>query len=64
MTKTEINYFIEEMGLIGDLWTEEQVENVYGNRSLEEALNERKAAVDMHLNNIFTVYSAFGKNND
>lgn len=33
MTKTEINTFIETMEEIGDIWTPEQVEDVYGDKS-------------------------------
>ena len=45
MNKKEIETFIEEMEMIGDEWTPEQVEDVYGNSSLEEALADRKSAV-------------------
>ena len=31
---------------IGDIWTEEQVKEVYGNKSLEEALVDRKVSVE------------------
>lgn len=44
MKKKEIEMFIEEMESIGDVWTPEQVEDVYGNYSLSEALADRKAA--------------------
>ena len=44
MTKAEIATFIETMEEFGDNWTEEQVEDVYGNRTLEEALADRKSA--------------------
>ena len=50
MKKKDINTFIEEMEAIGDEWTPEQVENVYGNSTLEEALADRKAAVGIFLN--------------
>ena len=43
MTKAEINEFIETMGEIGDEWTPEEVERVYGNKSLQDALGDRKA---------------------
>lgn len=43
MNKREINDFIEEMEAIGDEWTPEQVEDVYGNTSLEDALISRKS---------------------
>lgn len=57
MKEKEINYFIEEMEAIGDEWTEEQVQDVYGQVSLEEALEDRKSSVDMHLNNLIKVFS-------
>ena len=50
MNKTEINTFIEEMEAIGDVWTPEQVEDVYGDSTLEEALADRKSALDNFLN--------------
>jgi len=46
MNKTEINTFIEEMEAIGDEWTPEQVEDVYGDSTLEEALSDRKSALN------------------
>lgn len=46
MTKTEINTFIETMEEIGDIWTPEQVEDVYGDKTLDEALIDRKSACD------------------
>ena len=45
MTKTEINEFIETMGEFGDEWTPEEVERVYGNTSLQDALDDRKSCV-------------------
>lgn len=45
MTKQEIKVFIDEMKPIGDEWTEEQVEDVYGKSSLSEALADRKASI-------------------
>lgn len=45
MKKKEIEMFIEEMESIGDVWTPEQVEDVYGNYSLSEALADRKTAL-------------------
>ena len=41
MTKAEIETFIERMEEIGDVWEEADVECVYGNQSLEDALNDR-----------------------
>lgn len=45
MKRSEIAEFIESMEEIGDNWTEEQVEDVYGDMSLKEALTDRKASV-------------------
>lgn len=45
MTKTEINEFIETIGEIGDEWTPEEVERVYGKKSLQDALDDRKASL-------------------
>lgn len=45
MKKKDIDTFIEEMESIGDEWTPEQVEDVYGDSSLEESLADRKASV-------------------
>lgn len=44
MTKTEINTFIETMEEFGDIWTADQVEEVYGNSTLEEAIADRKSS--------------------
>lgn len=54
MTKAEIATFIEEMETIGDIWTEEQVRNVYEGYSLRDALKSRKAEVGMFLNALGT----------
>lgn len=51
MTKQEINIFINEMKPVGDEWTEEQVEDVYGNTSLADALADRKAALGQFMDN-------------
>lgn len=45
MKKKDVALFIEEMEEIGDEWTPEQVEDVYGDSTLDEALADRKAAV-------------------
>lgn len=45
MRKKDVATFIEEMEAIGDEWTPQQVEDVYGDSSLEEALDNRKAAL-------------------
>ena len=52
MNDIEINEFIEQMQEIGDEWTVEQVKDVYGDRSLEEALQDRKSSVGMFMDNI------------
>ena len=64
MNKKEINEFIEEMQSIGDIWTKEQVKQVYGNKTLEEALSERKNDVGMHLTNIFKVFTSLSGKDD
>lgn len=45
MKKKDVAVFIEEMEAIGDDWTPEQVEDVYGDSTLEEALEDRKSAL-------------------
>lgn len=50
MTRTEINTFIETMGEIGDEWTPDQVEEIYGDMSLDEALSSRQTQVSSFLN--------------
>ena len=45
MKKKEIAEFIEEMEMIGDIWAPEQVKDVYGDVSLDEALADRKASI-------------------
>lgn len=52
MNKSEREFFIEEMGAIGDEWTLEQVEDVYGDTSLDEALEKRRSEVGMFLGTI------------
>lgn len=41
MTKAEIDTFIEHSEEIGDVWDTADVERVYGNRTLEDALDDR-----------------------
>lgn len=57
MNRCDINYFIEEMAAIGDYWTVEEVKMVYGRKSLEDALNERKSVVDSFLQNLALLMS-------
>lgn len=45
MKKKDISAFIEEMEAIGDEWTPEQVDDVYGDSTLDEALADRKSAI-------------------
>lgn len=47
MKKKDINAFIEEMEEIGDVWTPKEVEDVYGDSSLEDALADRKSSMGM-----------------
>lgn len=44
MTKTEINTFIETMEEFGDIWTTDQVEEVYGSNTLDEAIADRRSS--------------------
>lgn len=46
MTKVEINTFIETMEEFGDIWTADQVEEVYGNSTLKEAIADRKSSYE------------------
>lgn len=55
MNKRDINTFIETMESIGDLWTPEQVEYVFGSMSLEDALNQRQSQIGQFVNIINTV---------
>lgn len=57
MNRCDMNYFIEEMAAIGDYWTVEEVKDVYGRKSLEDALNERKSVVDSFLQNLALLMS-------
>ncbi len=47
MTKDERTMFIEEMEEIGDVWEDEAVERVYGDKSLQDALADRKASMSI-----------------
>ena len=57
MRKKDIRIFIEAMEKIGDNWTEEQVEEIYGDKSLEEALEDRKANVGSLMESIGVRYT-------
>lgn len=41
MKEEEIEIFIEKMEEIGDIWDPKDVKRVYGNRSLQDALDDR-----------------------
>lgn len=43
MTRNEIDAFIEEMEEIGDVWEPDDVERVYGDMTLADALDSRKS---------------------
>ena len=58
MTKHEIATFIERMEEIGDIWEEADVERVYGDRSLEDALEDRMGDMMAFGKIIGTVISA------
>ena len=55
MTLAEINTFIEEMAHYGDIWTVEQVKEVYGDKTLQEAIKDRLTCLSMMDNIIGTV---------
>jgi hypothetical protein len=54
------------MESIGDVWTEEQVERVYGKLSFNQALDLRKAEVGLFLSSLGTaaIYLASKEKND
>jgi len=55
MTKDDIYEFIECMEEIGDIWEPADVERVYGNKSIQEAIDDRMAAIYAYANNIDAV---------
>ena len=55
MTKSEIYEFIEQMESFGDIWTAEQVADVYGDKTLDDALSTRKAEQQLFGNIIDTI---------
>lgn len=55
MTKFDAEIFIEEMEEIGDVWTVDQVLDVYGDDTLESALEKRKSEVGIFMNIISSV---------
>ena len=58
VTKAEVRTFIEEMEHLNDHWTEEEVERVYGNSTLEDALTDRRSAITMYNNSVFNAFKA------
>ena len=52
MSDSEVREFIEEMELLGDVWTEKEVREVYGKNSLSEALEDRRALFQIFANNM------------
>lgn len=54
MTKEEIQTFIEEMENHNDPWTEDEVKDVYGDQSLEDALTDRLSALSQFNIGLFT----------
>ncbi len=55
MTNDEIYEFIDQMEELGDVWDADAVERVYGNMSLEEALNARRGNLSIFGNIIATI---------
>ena len=58
MTKAEINTFIEHSEEIGDVWDTADVERVYGNRTLEDALDDRMNDMMAFANIIGTIINS------
>lgn len=55
MTNSEIRIFIKEMGKLGDVWEVADVKRVYGDRSLEDALQDRIGDMQAFVNIIDTI---------
>ena len=51
MTEAEINTFIEEFEQYNDHWTTEEVQRVYGDKTLEYAITDRHGCLN-HMMNI------------
>ena len=58
MTKQELQEFIERMEEIGDVWEDADVERVYGDWLLEDALNDRMNEINTFANIIRTVLNS------
>ena len=46
MNKHEVNEFIERMEELGDTWEPEDVMRVFGDESLEDAIQKRRTQLD------------------
>lgn len=57
MTNTEALTFIETFEDIGDIWTVEQVMDVYGDTSLDDAIADRKASLSHLVDIAETVFN-------
>lgn len=57
MTNQEIDIFIDEMKTIGDNWNEDDVRRVYGDKSLDEAIADRKRDLDQFFGNFNTFFN-------
>lgn len=55
LSEIEVNTFIERMEEIGDVWEPEDVQRVYGDMSLEEALADRMNDMNAFGNIINTI---------
>lgn len=58
MNKAEIESFIEELGHLGDEWTEEQVVRVYGDWNYQDAIDDRKSDLMQVAQNIVALMEA------
>ena len=52
MTDNELNIFIDTMHDHGDEWSFDEAKHSYGDDTLEDAIKDRTAVVNMLLNNI------------
>ena len=55
MTDIDVQTFIERMEELGDVWEKEDVERVYGDKSLDQALSDRMGDLNTFGNIIATV---------
>ena len=52
MTDNELNIFIDTMHDHGDEWSFDEAKHSYGDDTLEDAIKDRTAVVNMHINNV------------